>query len=70
MLHIINEDSLKKVKSDAYIVNIGRGSCVVEKVVSAALEDNRLAGYAADVFEFEDWAWDDRPKMQLIRPER
>jgi len=64
-LNIINEDSLKIVKSDAYIVNIGRGSCVVEAVVSAALEDNRLAGYAADVFEFED-----RPKMQLIRPER
>jgi lactate dehydrogenase-like 2-hydroxyacid dehydrogenase len=38
---------------------------VVETVVSAALEDSRLAGYAADVFEFED-----RPKMQLIRPER
>ncbi len=60
--HLINEDSLKQIKSDAFLINIGRGSCVNEKAISAALDSNQLAGYAADVFEFEDWARDDRPK--------
>jgi phosphonate dehydrogenase len=34
---------------------------VDERAVAAALEAGTLAGYAADVFELEDWALDDRP---------
>lgn len=60
--HLINDDMLKLVRSDAFLINIGRGSCVDEKAISDALENDRLAGYAADVFEFEDWAREDRPK--------
>jgi phosphonate dehydrogenase len=46
----------------AYLVNVGRGSVVDEHAVSLALEQDRLAGYAADVFEMEDHARPDRPK--------
>jgi phosphonate dehydrogenase len=46
----------------ALLVNIGRGSTVVEADVLAALEAGRLGGYAADVFEMEDWALPDRPR--------
>jgi phosphonate dehydrogenase len=46
----------------ARLVNIGRGSTVVEADVLAALEAGRLGGYAADVFEMEDWALPDRPR--------
>jgi phosphonate dehydrogenase len=46
----------------ALLVNIGRGSTVVEADVLAALEARRLGGYAADVFEMEDWALEDRPR--------
>jgi phosphonate dehydrogenase len=51
------------MRPDAYLINIGRGSVVDEQAVSEALTAGRLAGYAADVFEMEDWARDDRPKQ-------
>jgi phosphonate dehydrogenase len=44
------------------LVNIGRGSVVEEAAVLAALESGHLAGYAADVFEFEDWLLPSRPR--------
>lgn len=34
---------------------------VDEQAVADALESGHLAGYAADVFEMEDWARRDRP---------
>ena len=37
------------------------GSCVSEAAVADALDAGHLGGYAADVFEFEDWALADRP---------
>ena len=43
------------------LINVSRGSCVSEAAVADALEAGRLGGYAADVFEFEDWAWAGRP---------
>ncbi|MFH2093327.1 MAG: phosphonate dehydrogenase [Pseudomonadota bacterium] len=60
--HLINAKQLGLVRKDAYLINIGRGSCVDEAAVANALANNQLAGYAADVFEFEDWARPDRPK--------
>lgn len=36
-------------------------SVVHEEAVAQALEDGHLSGYAADVFEFEDWARLSRP---------
>jgi phosphonate dehydrogenase len=59
--HVINSATLSGIKSGAYLVNIGRGSVVDESAVSAALISGQLAGYASDVYEFEDWARADRP---------
>ena len=42
-------------------MNVGRGSVVDEEAVARALEEGRLAGYAADVFEMEDLARADHP---------
>jgi len=61
-LHLINNETLAKMKPGAYLVNVGRGSVVDEQAVSAALEQGRLAGYAADVFEMEDSARPDHPE--------
>ena len=59
--HIINATTLAKVKPGAYLVNVGRGSVVDEAAVMKALSSGQLAGYAADVYEFEDRDRQDRP---------
>jgi phosphonate dehydrogenase len=52
---------LARMKPGAFLVNVGRGSVVDESAVAAALSGGALAGYAADVFEFEDLSRQDRP---------
>ncbi len=47
---IINKDTLGHFKDGAYLINTGRGKCVVEKDVVAALESGKLAGFATDVW--------------------
>jgi phosphonate dehydrogenase len=60
--HLLNGDRLAKMKPGGFLVNLGRGSVVDEAAVAKALARGKLAGYAADVFEMEDWARTDRPK--------
>lgn len=50
---IINKDSLKLMKSSAYLINTARGGLVNEADLRAALENNEIAGYAADVILHE-----------------
>src|SRR5690606_17698718 len=59
--HLVNAELLAQLPSGACLINVSRGSVVDEAAVAAALESGRLAGYAADVFAFEDWARPDRP---------
>ena len=59
--HQIGAQALARMKPEALLINVGRGSVVDESAVLAALETRPLAGYAADVFEMEDWALPDRP---------
>ena len=61
-LHMIGASALAQMKSGAYLINTCRGSVVDEQAVAEALASGRLAGYAADVFEMEDWARPDRPQ--------
>lgn len=61
-LHLIGADALSKMKLGSFLINVGRGSVVDEQAVDEALRSGHLAGYAADVFEMEDWAREDRPK--------
>jgi phosphonate dehydrogenase len=72
--HALGAAGLAKMKPGAFLVNVGRGSVVDEDAVAAALASGRLAGYAADVFEFEDLSRDDRPRgippRLLAHPER
>ena len=60
--HLVDAGFLSGMKVGAYLVNISRGSVVDEAAVADALGNGRLAGYAADVFEMEDWARPDRPR--------
>ena len=60
--HLVNGAFLSRMKPSAYLVNPARGSLVDEAAVASALSDGRLAGYAADTFEMEDWALEGRPR--------
>jgi phosphonate dehydrogenase len=59
--HTINSARLALMKPGSFLINPCRGSVVDEAAVLKALQAGRLAGYAADVFELEDWARSDRP---------
>ncbi len=63
---LIGAEELALLPPHALLVNIGRGSTLREAAVLDALRADRLGGYAADVFEMEDWALPDRP--QAIDP--
>jgi D-3-phosphoglycerate dehydrogenase len=47
---IMNKKSLGWMKKGAYLINTGRGECVVEQDVVDALTSGQLAGYATDVW--------------------
>jgi phosphonate dehydrogenase len=59
--HLINAETLKTMKPGSFLINPCRGSVVDESAVAEALARGHLQGYAADVFEMEDWARPDRP---------
>lgn len=51
--HLLNEESLARMKPTALVVNAGRGKLVDTTALLNALDNNRLAGYAADVYTNE-----------------
>lgn len=61
-IHLICDETIALMKPESFLINIGRGSVVDELAVVKALKSDRIAGYAADVFEMEDWARSDRPR--------
>jgi len=63
----VNRDFLARMKPGSLLINTARGSLVDEPAVADALEGDRLAGYAADVFSMEDWALPDRPREVSAR---
>ncbi|KAG4222735.1 D-lactate dehydrogenase [Phytophthora cactorum] len=51
--HIINDDTLAKMKPGAMLVNTSRGGLINTKAVIAALKRKHLGGLALDVYEGE-----------------
>ncbi len=47
---MINANAIAKMKDGVIIVNTGRGKCVVEEDVAAALKSGKIGGYGNDVW--------------------
>jgi len=54
---MINAERLAKFKDGAYLINTGRGKCVVEEDIAAALGSGKLAGYGNDVWYSDPPDW-------------
>lgn len=62
--HVINEDSLKKMKPTSYLINTSRGPLIDEKALYKALKEGWIAGAGLDVMEQEPPS-DDNPLLTL-----
>jgi glyoxylate reductase len=51
--HLFNEQTLRKMKPSAFLVNTSRGPVVDESALARALKENWIAGAALDVYEEE-----------------
>jgi phosphoglycerate dehydrogenase-like enzyme len=51
--HLINRDTLKRMKSSAFLINISRGGLIHEGDLTKALKEGRIKGAALDVFDVE-----------------
>ena len=56
--HIIGKKQLDLMKPTAYIVNAARGAVIDEKAVADAVKNNKIAGFATDVYSVEPMAED------------
>jgi phosphoglycerate dehydrogenase-like enzyme len=51
--HMINSETIKQMKSTAFVINTSRGPVVDQAAIKNALKNNLIAGAALDVFEKE-----------------
>ena len=64
--HLINKDTLSKMSKKPLLVNLARGKVVDSEALAQAVRDEKILGYATDVFEREP-AGEDDPIVQLAK---
>ena len=68
-LNLIGARELAMMKSEAYLVNMGRGAIVVEEDLAKAVDEGVIAGAGIDVFVTEPIP-EDHPYLRMKHPER
>ena len=59
--HMLNAETLKKMKRGATIINTSRGGLIDSEALLAALRDGTVGGAGLDVYEEEsEWFYEDR----------
>ena len=69
--HIIDKSILSQMKKSAVIINVGRGSVIVEDDLAAALQNDRLRATVLDVFDHEPLSIDSplwKMKNTIVTP--
>lgn len=51
--HLINEENIKKMKKNVYIINTSRGALIESGALLKALQEKRIGGAGLDVYEEE-----------------
>lgn len=51
--YLFDEPALRKMKEDAYLINVGRGGIIQEEALVKVMNEGHLAGVGLDVFEHE-----------------
>lgn len=52
--HLIDENTIDKMKDGAILVNTARGAIIDTRAVCGALKSHKLSAFAMDVYEYED----------------
>jgi D-3-phosphoglycerate dehydrogenase len=63
---LINKPFINKMKSQAFLINVGRGATVDEAALLEALENNRIAGCGLDVYSEEPLGKVGHPLSKLV----
>ena len=63
--HLINKDTIKKMKEGVFIVNTARGGLIDEIALFEGLKSDKIAGAGLDVLEYNDEI--DYPKSPLTK---
>ncbi len=63
--HLINKDSVKKMKDGVFIINTSRGGLIDEIALFNGIKSGKIAGAGLDVLEYKDEI--DYPKSPLLK---
>jgi len=63
--HLINKDSIKKMKDGVFIINTSRGGLIDEIAFFNGIKSGKIAGAGLDVLEYKDEI--DYPKSPLVK---
>ena len=67
--HIIDADSLDRMKRSAFVINVGRGATIDESALLVALENDQISGCGLDLFTQEPLNKVDHPLRALLKME-